>query len=120
MSKSLQHGIALAAVVILIAWAGAPRASEKLARDTGRACTACHDKPGSKLLTDQGKYFETTRALDGYEELKASFARCTACHVRRPGSSKLTRKGQKFAEVAKDMVDLRDWLQAGHPAPIAR
>lgn len=97
--------------------AGAGTASEKIATDTGKSCTSCHDKPGSKLLTDTGKYYETLRTLDGYDRVKESFGRCTACHVRRPGSTKLTAKGRQFAGLVKDMPGLYQWMREGHPTP---
>jgi hypothetical protein len=109
--------IALVAVLAGVALAAARGglASEKLARDSGAACTDCHDKPGSKLLTDRGKYFEMKRSLDGYDALAASFGRCTACHVRAPGSAKLTRKGRQFADIVKDMEGLKRWMEERHP-----
>ncbi|HBL29770.1 MAG TPA: hypothetical protein DD490_23285, partial [Acidobacteria bacterium] len=61
----------------LAATLGAPaQASNQIAEDTGLTCTVCHDKPGSRRLTDKGKYFEATRTLDGYEQL-TDFASCT-------------------------------------------
>lgn len=101
-------GLALAAVPA--------RASEKLAGDTGLRCTSCHDKPGSKLLTDRGKYFEMKRTVDGFDAIQSSFGRCTSCHVRRPGSTKLTKKGLKMAEMVHDMAELQQWLKERHPA----
>lgn len=110
----LLAGLGLAGSVLI---AGAALSSERIAKETGRSCTACHDKPGSKLLTDVGKYYETTHTLDGYDSLKQSFGRCTTCHVRKPGSTKLTKKGKQFAELVKDMDSLRQWLKEGHPTP---
>lgn len=109
-----------AAALALLACAAAASASEQLARDTGRSCTKCHDKPGSRLLTDQGKYFELARTLDGYDQLAASFGRCTACHVRQPGSMKLTRKGRQMAALVSDMEGLREWIRRQHPSPPAK
>jgi len=108
--------LALVTFVVILMAAGAPRASEKIGQQTGKSCVSCHDKPGSKLLTDQGKYFEVMRSLDSYAEVKASFGQCTSCHVRTPGSKKLTKKGKQMAAVAKDMVALRRWVQENHPA----
>lgn len=105
------------AVASLLATVGGLQASEKLATDTGKSCVSCHDKPGSKLLTDQGVYFEAMHTLDGYDQVKASFGKCTSCHVRKPGSKKLTKKGQQMAGMVKDMSALREWLQMNHPAP---
>ncbi|MCC6652271.1 MAG: hypothetical protein IT348_14050 [Candidatus Eisenbacteria bacterium] len=109
--------IAILAIFALLAVASASHASEKLGRDTGKECVACHDKPGSKLLTDRGKYFEVMHTLDGYDQVKASFGQCTSCHVRKPGSKKLTRKGQQMASMARDMAALREWVQQNHPTP---
>lgn len=89
--------------------------SEKLAEQESLSCTACHDKPGSKLLTDQGKYYETMRTLSGFDDLKATFGACTSCHVTKPGSKKLTAKGREFQELVKDMEGLGVWMQEHHP-----
>lgn len=113
----LSIALALASAVLL---AGASMASEKIATATGKTCTACHDKPGSKLLTDSGKYYETMRTLDGYDALETSFGRCTTCHVKKPGSTRLTKKGQQFADLAKDMASLQKWMKEGHPMPAAK
>lgn len=110
-------GLALAGTVLM---AGVAIASEKIAATTGKTCTTCHDKPGSKLLTDAGKYYETLHTLDGYDGLKGSFGKCTTCHVKKPGSAKLTKKGQQFAELAKDMESLRQWIKEGHPMPASK
>ena len=91
-------------------------ASNKIARDTGMVCTECHDKPGSKLMTDKGKYYEFVGSFDGYEEIKAGFSKCTQCHVKKPGSKRLTREGKKFAGLVRDMDGLRDWAKKNHPA----
>ena len=90
--------------------------TEALGRQEALECTACHDKPGSKLLTDQGKYYETLRTLDGYAELKSTFGKCTQCHVAKPGSQKLTKEGKRFQEMVKDMAGLGEWMQQHHPA----
>ena len=78
-------------------------------------CTACHDKPGSKLLTDKGKYYELMGSMDGLEDLEKAFVSCTDCHVKKPGSKKLTRKGKKFNSSVKDMEGLQEWLKSAHP-----
>lgn len=106
-----------AAVLFAVAFPSASPASESIAKQTGKACTACHDKPGSKLLTDPGKYYETLHTLAGYDTLQATFGRCTACHARKPGSKQLTRKGREFSALVKDMPALGEWLRANHPAP---
>ena len=109
-------GLVLAGALLV---AGTALASQKIATDTGKSCTSCHDKPGSKLLTDQGKYFEAMHSLDGYDKVHESFGRCTNCHVRKPGSKKLTRRGQQFAGMVKDMPGLAQWMKEGHPMPAA-
>ena len=115
MSTRSLPWIALAALVVLV-WSGAGVASEKVAKETGRECTVCHDKPGSKRLTDSGKYYEAMHTLDGFDEIKSSFGRCTTCHVNKPGSKKLTKKGQQLAASVKDMNELREWVKQNHPA----
>ncbi|MEO8196018.1 MAG: hypothetical protein ABI689_04790 [Thermoanaerobaculia bacterium] len=94
--------------------------SEKLAKQETLSCTVCHDKPGSKLLTDQGKYYETMRTLAGFADLKATFGACTSCHVTKPGSKKLTAKGKEFGEMVRDMEGLGAWMQEHHPKPQAQ
>ncbi len=91
--------------------------TEAIAKQEKLECTACHDKPGSKLLTDQGKYYETMRTLAGFEELKSTFGACTKCHVRKPGSKKLTAEGKKFQDLVADMEGLGIWMQQHHPTP---
>jgi hypothetical protein len=90
-------------------------ATEKLAQDSHVACTTCHDKPGSRLLTDQGKYFELMRSFDGFTEIQATMGACTTCHVRKPGSHKLTGKGKQFRETVQSMPGLRDFVMKSHP-----
>lgn len=91
--------------------------TEALGKQEKLECTACHDKPGSRLLTDQGKYYETLRTLDGFAELKASFGKCTSCHVSKPGSQKLTKEGKRFQEMVEDMTGLGEWMKEHHPTP---
>jgi hypothetical protein len=114
--RAAAPALALALVAALAA-GGFAGATEKLADQQKLACTACHDKPGSKLLTDQGKYFETMRTLDGYEAVKATFGECTSCHVSKPGSKRLTKQGKKFSELVDSMQGLRDWMAEYHPTP---
>ena len=38
------------------------------AKKTGKSCTFCHVKYGSKDLTDAGKYYKDKGTLDGYKE----------------------------------------------------
>ena len=91
-------------------------ASEAIAKAEGDlTCTVCHDKPGSKLYTDKGKYYELTGSLEGYDAIIAVFQKCTTCHVRKPGSKKLTPEGRRFARVMDDMNDLRSWVLSSHP-----
>ena len=92
-------------------------ATDELAEENDLKCTACHDKAGSKRLTDKGLYFEATGSLDGYDKLNESFGKCTTCHVRKPGSKKLTKTGKQMAEVVSTMTELRGWLEEGHELP---
>lgn len=101
-------------LALLATLCGQALASNAIATKTGLACTACHDKPGSRLLTDQGKYYEALGTLDGYDKV-AAFSQCTGCHVRQPGSHKLTATGKRFAEVVHDMEGLRKWVEENHP-----
>ncbi|MFL6199331.1 MAG: hypothetical protein ACJ76J_09155 [Thermoanaerobaculia bacterium] len=106
----------LLSTAVLISLAGMPAgASNKIAQQEGLQCTVCHDKPGSKLLTDRGKYYEEMRTLDGYDEVVAAFSECTACHVSKPGSKKMTDKGRAFAFAVRDMEGLKQWLRESHP-----
>lgn len=90
-------------------------ASNNIARTEELACTSCHDKPGSKLLTDRGKYYEAMGTVEGYEALTERFSRCTSCHVRKPGSPKMTQTGRKYQWMLQDMNGLREWLMDQHP-----
>ena len=119
MKNLLRLLIGLAMTSLLLV-PGAGRASEKIATETGKSCTTCHDKPGSKLLTDSGKYYEAMKSLEGYDAVKTSFGRCTTCHDRKPGSKKLTRKGKDFAGLVIDMPGLSQWMKEGHPTPAAK
>ena len=117
MKRFWIYGLALALVVAL-SWAaggGPAQASNKIAKHEGLECTVCHDKPGSKLLTDRGKYYEEMHSLAGYDEVVASFAKCTTCHENKPGSKQLTERGQRYAWVVNDMEGLREWLKENHP-----
>ncbi len=108
----LGASLAMACLVLT----GPARASNEIAKQEDLVCTVCHDKPGSKLLTDQGKYYEAVATLDGYDEVKAVFGSCTHCHVKKPGSLRLTREGRRFARVIDGMEELRQWMMAIHPA----
>lgn len=105
--------LAIAAALVL---SSIPASSTPAIGETeGLTCTACHDKPGSKLLTDKGKYYELMGSLEGFEELEKAFSSCTDCHVKKPGSKKLTRQGKKFNSSIKNMEGLREWLKTAHP-----
>lgn len=105
----------------LLAFAAVLTASEAMASEEiaeaegGIACTVCHDKPGSKLYTDEGKYYEATGSLEGFEEVVTAFRACTTCHVKKPGSEKFTAQGRRFVGVMRDMTELRDWAMKAHP-----
>jgi cytochrome c553 len=111
----LSRTVLLLAAAGLLVSAAPTRASEKLAADTGLKCTSCHDKPGSKLLTDRGKFFEMRRSIEGFDAIRSSFGRCTSCHARTPGSARLTKKGRQMSEMVKDMAELQQWLKENHP-----
>ena len=94
----------------------AASASEAIAEfEGGLTCTVCHDKPGSKLYTDRGKYYELMGTLEGFDEIVAVFQKCTTCHVKKPGSEKLTAEGRRFSRLMLDMDDLKDWVRSSHP-----
>ncbi|NJL27771.1 MAG: hypothetical protein HC897_07675 [Thermoanaerobaculia bacterium] len=107
--------LAGAAIFAGLALASGVVATEKLAEQEGLVCTSCHDKPGSKLLTDRGKYFELMGSLEGFEKVKETFGRCTYCHSSKPGSKKLTKAGRAFEFAVGDMEGLKKWLAAEHP-----
>ncbi len=107
--------ILLLAIVLTAALGSGPvQASNAIAAKESLTCTVCHDKPGSRLLTNKGKYYETMKSLEGYDQVTA-FAECTNCHVRKPGSQKLTATGKRFAGAVHDMAGLRKWLEENHP-----
>lgn len=112
----LAVAIAMAVVVALAPASPAP-ASNDIAKRVDLPCTACHDKPGSKMLTDRGKYFELMGDLAGFEEIKADFGSCTQCHVRKPGSRKLTRYGRRLSLLLRDMQELKAFVMERHPKP---
>jgi len=117
MNRFWIYTLALAALLAL-AWGTGGReaqASNKIAAKEGLACTVCHDKPGSRLLTDRGKYYEEMHTLNGYDAVVSAFSQCTSCHVKKPGSKVLTRNGKTFAGLVHDMPGLRQWLQEYHP-----
>jgi hypothetical protein len=115
MKRTTISTILLLAILLTAALGSGPvLASNAIAEKEGLACTVCHDKPGSRLLTDRGKYYETMGSLDGYDQVTA-FAECTGCHVRKPDSQKLTATGKRFAAAVHDMAGLRKWLEENHP-----
>jgi len=107
--------IVVAATLVVLMAASPTAASNAIAKQHDEVCTTCHDKPGSKLLTDEGKYFELTRTLEGYSELEAEFGRCTSCHVRKPGNAKLTKTGRRYQRLMSDMEGIRDFVLDRHP-----
>ena len=109
------RGVVCVPAIAILLLAGGAVATEEAAESEGAVCTACHDKPGSKRLTDRGKFFESTRSLAGYAEIEASFGQCTFCHRRKAGSKKLTRAGEGFAEVLGNMEGLVEWVRDRHP-----
>lgn len=113
--KRLVFAALIAAVAL--SWATGAWSSPALGKQMSLTCTICHDKPGSRLLTDRGKYFEVMRTLDGYDDVIADFGACTSCHVKKPGSHKLTRQGQELARVIRNMKDLAEWMKVRHPQP---
>ena len=112
--KRMITTVSLAVSALLLVMAPA-RAGENLSKEEGVSCTTCHDKPGSKLLTDKGKYYELMRTFDGFDEIKSTFGRCTHCHIAKPGSKKLTAEGREMAKVANGMPELREWIRSQHP-----
>ena len=110
--------IIMAIAVLALLVTGVPvNATEELAEAEDLVCTSCHDKPGSKRLTSEGKYYEVMRTLDGYEAVTRVFGSCTSCHKRKPGSTKLTAGGRRFAEIIGDMQGLKELLMMEHPTP---
>lgn len=104
-------GVFTVALVAAVALTSPVTAAPELGEAEAVACTSCHDKPGSKLLTDKGKYYEEMRSFAGYDEIISAFQRCTTCHDRKPGSSKLTRIGRKFAGTVGGMRELCDTMR---------
>jgi len=112
--------LALAVAALAALAAGDAAATHAIAKRENLQCTACHDKPGSKLLTDRGLYYEVTGSLEGYRRLEGAFGRCTTCHERAPGSGKLTAVGDKLTGVVEDMEELQEWVLESHPEEIRR
>jgi hypothetical protein len=107
----------VAVIVLAVAAASPALASKAIAEAEDLVCTSCHDKPGSKLLTDRGKYYEHMGSLDGFDDLSAEVGRCTHCHQRKPGSEKLTPAGRRYRWLFGDMKGIRDILMGDHPPP---
>ena len=111
--------IALSLLAALAAWslapAGSALASNRIATQTGLACTVCHDKPGSKLLTDRGKYYELMGDLEGFDQIALAYGKCTTCHVKKAGSKKLTAEGKRLARAIENMDALRELVLKEHP-----
>lgn len=111
--------VMVAVVAIALGWQGQTAlASNEIAEAENLVCTSCHDKPGSKLLTDKGKYFELMRTLDTYDEVTELFGQCTSCHSRKPGSTKLTSMGRRFSHLVEDMDGLKTLLETEHPTSV--
>jgi len=117
MKRLWIFGLALI-VAMALSWTaggGQAQASNKIAKKESLDCTVCHDKPGSKLLTDRGMYYQEMRTLDGYGDVVVAFSQCTTCHVKKPGSREMTERGERYAFVVHDMEGLRQWLRENHP-----
>lgn len=110
--------VALAMAAALLWSGGNAEATNAIAKRENLVCTVCHDKPGSKLLTDQGLYYEVVGSLKGYREVEGAFGQCTYCHDRRPGAEKLTPEGARLMGVVEDMEGLQDWVVKSHPEAI--
>lgn len=118
MTTKIKITLALLTLVALVAFLPqSASATKAMAQQENLECTSCHDKPGSKLLTDRGLYYELMGSFDGYAQLQGKFERCTSCHSKKPGSKKLTETGEKYKFVADDMEGLRTWLMEQHPRP---
>ena len=115
----MRRGVVFAIVVAFVVVSGelvrTANAGDEIARREGLACTSCHTKLSKKRLTSRGKYYELKRTVEGYDELIETFGSCLACHVRKPGSAKLTREGRYFERIVDDMKGLEDWLRRYHP-----
>jgi len=115
MKTARLTAIVLAALALLYLASGPQaRASNEIAKKEDLQCTVCHDKPGSRLLTSKGLYYQQIGSLKGYDDVVA-FGDCASCHDQRPGSKKLTPTGRRFLRVVKDMKGLKRWLEDNHP-----
>ena len=122
IKNSLLGILAVVGLGAVIALAPPPTeigASQDLAEKTGEVCTVCHDKPGSKRLTDKGKYYEVMGAFEGFDDVLAIFGECTHCHAKKPGSTKLTPAGRKFSDAIENLEAFQEFLQANHPRTLA-
>lgn len=119
MNVSTRHsvlwlGVLMAGVGISLLVGPPADASNAIAEREQMQCTGCHDKPGSRLLTDEGKYYEAVGTLDGFADVAAVFGECTSCHVTKPGSLQLTTTGKRFRRLVGDMDGLRELLESEH------
>ena len=116
MRPTTIYAVAVLAAMVgsYVALAPPADASNAIAEETQLVCTTCHDKPGSKLLTDEGKYFEAMATLDGFDEVSEVFGACTSCHARKPGSRRLTANGKQFRRLMQDMEGIRQYAVAHH------
>lgn len=118
--RFLTVALGLALILSLAVLLAAPDAdaTTAIAKREKVQCTACHDKPGSKLLTDEGLYYEVTGSVEGYRQVEGAFGQCTWCHVKEPGSEELTERGRELSEVVRDMEGLQHWILDSHPEAI--
>lgn len=107
-------GVLVVAVAGSLAFGPTVDASNAIAEREQMKCTSCHDKPGSRLLTDEGKYYEAVGTLDGFAEVGKVFGSCTSCHVSKPGSLQLTSTGRRFRRLVGDMDGLRQMVEEEH------
>ena len=94
MKNLIRSLVAIVAASFLVATASL--ATPDMAKWEGLKCTTCHDKAGSKLLTNKGVYYELKGTLEGYSQLIAEYKKCTTCHSREPGDKTLTPKGEEM------------------------
>lgn len=67
--RSLKAFFTLVSVVGTIASFSSLNFSKPIdSKKTGKSCTYCHTKYGSKELTEAGKYYKEKGTLDGYKE----------------------------------------------------
>ena len=110
-------GLIAVTAVFSLTLGGIAVATPETGETTELDCTVCHDKPGSKLLTDEGKYYEVMGSLDGFDGVVSVFGECTSCHVKKPGSLKLTQNGRRFKRLVGDMEGVKEFIGEEHPFP---